>query len=423
MISVNLLGKNSESKKDSDYYLWMLLGLFVNMQIFQLPILGGLSLYNLVIFFICVKAFFNHFKIFISKEKICLYLFFLSLFISLPVCYFVVDKQWFDASLRATLKMSVVMLLLVLLVNNKKMQQARMPFYNGIIMAAYINIAWMIAQNLAWRIYRISLNTILFGSAYYYENNGNIVLSGLNVERASTVLSFLLCSVVSKRKVDKVICAIGVILTSSRTGLILIVILYFYDLFCIIKKKITKQFVLKFLFVISISLIAIYVSWLFVPFVQSIAEKVFFLYRRFLSVFTSVNEFSQREVDAHLLYYVWLPDALSRIPIIQIFFGCGTRVSGWVYTQFYGRFVNYGPWSVECDFVSLVLGNGIFGAFLYYINLFITYKKFKSHDIKTIIIILTFGSFLYAFYTSSVPLLLLILYSGDVDNVSSEKDK
>ena len=79
-----------------------------------------------------------------------------------------------------------------------------------------------------------------------------------------------------------------------------------------------------------------------------------------------------------------------------------------MYTQLYHRFPNYGPWNVECDFVALILGNGILGFLIYYVMLLKSFFDTKSEARKKIIILFVVGSFFYQFFTSTLGFLLIV---------------
>ena len=131
---------------------------------------------------------------------------------------------------------------------------------------------------------------------------------------------------------------------------------------------------------------------------------------RFQRLFTGGNDYSVNsvQIDGHVLYYQWLLPTLKQLPLIQVLFGCGTGISGWLYTILYGRFPTIGPWGIETDFVGLILGNGIIGATLYYYNSLKIFFSQQNRKLKKIMLAILVGTFMYSFLGSSISILLMI---------------
>jgi hypothetical protein len=216
-------------------------------------------------------------------------------------------------------------------------------------------------------------------------------------------------------------------MTTSRTGMVLIAFVYLYEIILKIKKihltyKVNdKRFMMCLLAMVGIILFVILCNYFSISFFDGISQKFHQLFTRMLGLFNDTSEYGVKRVDPHKLYFYWIPNTLENSSIHQLFIGSGTRISGWMFTQIYHRFPNYGPWNVECDFIALLLGNGILGFFTYYTMLASSYIYSKSEAQKKIIIIFIVGSLFYQFFSSTIGF-LLIVFSFNKSSLDSDEN-
>ena len=381
------------------------------MPILRIP-LGDtfLGLYNIPFFGFFILKFVQRKKFLIHKDLKRVYFFAISLAISEIFSWTLVDKDWYMLSLRAALKM-IMVIFLILMNSNDILLKIRKDLLAGIKLAAIVNFVWIIFEIIFWKIGNIMLNTVVFGVKTTYEGTNNITYTGLSWERADTVLVFAIVTALSRNIKIRLVCLIGTILTSSRTGLLMLVIIYAYEIVDFIKKrkgslKIKKETIIKvFIIVMGIFLIFLLKSNL----VKYVTNNLNYIIDRIKGFIYNVNEYSVSEIDPHKLYYMWLPYTLKHSNLLQLFFGSGTRISGWLYTAFFGRFQGKGPWSIECDFISILLGNGLLGLLVYYSMLIIGYFRCRDKQYKAILFMLIITSFTYQFYTSTLGLILIII--------------
>lgn len=394
---------------DLDAILWTMVGILINMPILQINILGGFGLYNIVLIIILFKRIRKK-SVRMNKAKTTLLLFFLCMFISLIVASYTVPREWFLSSLRGTMKLAVLLMGLLIFLDDTYTLRYRSFFFNGVIVAAYVDFVWIVAQSLLWNIARVSLNERIFGISMLVQNKGDLVLTGLSWERANAAILFSMAYVLCKKPIFRVMCVISVLMTSSRTGLLLLMIAFLSDFSGKLSKK-KMQVILKRVIVVIllIALILIIGRTARIGVVVKLFERLDYLITRIQYIYLKTNDWGANELDFHIQYILWIPKALSSIPFLQTLFGCGTRISGWVYTTVFGRFALGGPWNIECDLAAILFGNGIVGLLLYYLSLFKAIKLNKRNELHTILYLFLIGGIVYVFYTSTLSLIVITL--------------
>lgn len=395
-------------------YIWFFLGLFITMPVMELHFGGSsLALYNLFLLFFLIIQFALNRKIYIYLYKWPIYFFLISIIGSSLYSVFIVPKEWYMTSLRAALKLAVFLGMILILSNDISARDYRDNFIKGIIVSAPIQFIWLVLQSVFWIMQRVSLNTLLFGTNYSVENGGVITLTGLSWERADTVLVFAVATVFSSNTYIRLICLLGTLLTTSRSGILMLACIYLYEIYIKIRngdlkieKKVKKRYIIAWIFAVLSAMILCFVES---NLLQFVIGKIQYIYTRFTYLFLRINDYSSNTTDLHIQYFLWLPETLLNISPLQVLLGCGTRISGWAYTNRYAIMSTIGPWSVESDFVSLMLGNGLLGILLYYTMLYKGFMINKDKKIRAFIIMITLVGFSYQMYTSTVALMIIIL--------------
>jgi hypothetical protein len=410
------IAKSEQLNTHKEEILWFLIGVFITMPVLVLRI-GNISLaiYNIFLFIaFCYRYLKSGNRIIFYSYKTPLYIFILCLALSGIFSFFSVPTDWSKTSIRATLKLLLVLIMMSFFYSDDDLAKCKKYFFKGIIFSAPIQLIWIVIQYFSWSLFQIKLNTILFGVKTSMEALGGITLTGLSWERADIVLVFSLVTALSHNKLMKLICLIGTIMTASRSGLIMILSIYVYQfiVYLLNRKNLKKQEKNNIILVLSsiiIFLAVIFILCLIYPdLINGLINRFQYTISRIIGVFTNKNDYGLSEINPHILYFIWLPSTLLRSSIIQVLFGSGTRVSGWMYMTLYGRFAGSPPWSVECDFISLILGNGIIAALFYYYVMIKSFVINKNQSEKAIIFMMFFASFLYQFYASTLGLIIII---------------
>ncbi len=391
----------------------LLCGFFCTMPVFSI---GGLNFYNYPLLLYVIINFFCG-KLYFDRKKISMCIFLLSLFLSTLLSFSIVPSNWYSYSLKFSFKISILMLLLLLVSSRDDLIVGRKYFLKGLYYAAFAQLFWICMQQLFYSFRGIDLNLVVFGIASPIQNGG-LALTGFSWERANAIIALIIGMILTDNKFVKAIFIVGSLLTASRTGVGIIVVIIIYDILIL-----HGQF--KYKVNISIKNLFIYISIavLTVFLLQSSVTRQYFDYTivRFQRLITGGNDYSVNsvQVDGHILYYQWLLPALKQLPFVQVLFGCGTGISGWVYSVLYNRFTTVGPWGIETDFVGLILGNGLIGAILYYYNSLKIFFSQKNQKLKKIMLAIFVGTFMYSFLGSSISVLLMIFCLPSDDKIEN----
>lgn len=121
-----------------------------------------------------------------------------------------------------------------------------------------------------------------------------------------------------------------------------------------------------------------------------------------------------------LSIYSWFFD----LNIIERLIGVGIRTEGLVFnhSQYIASFFDFNrtmltsAWAIECDFASILLGNGIIGMLVY---LYLYIQLIKSKDMSLILLgigLLVFGIMYDVFISTIVQttLIFIFAYRGDM---------
>ena len=379
----------------------LLCGFFCTMPVFSI---GGLNFYNYPLLLYVIINFFCG-KLYFDSKKISMCIFLLSLFLSTLLSFSIVPSNWSSYSLKFSFKISILMLLLLLVSSRDDLIVGRKYFLKGLYYAAFAQLFWICMQQLFYSFKGIDLNLVVFGIASPIQNGG-LALTGLSWERANAIIALIIGMILTDNKFVKAIFIVGSLLTASRTGVGIIVVIIIYDILIL-----HGQFKYKVNISIKNLFIYICIAVLTVFLLQSSVTRQYFDYTivRFQRLITGGNDYSVNsvQVDGHILYYQWLLPALKQLPFVQVLLGCGTGISGWVYSVLYNRFTTGGPWGIETDFVGLILGNGLIGAILYYYNSLKIFFSQKNQKLKKIMLAIFVGTFMYSFLAVSYTHLTL----------------
>ncbi|KAA8665385.1 hypothetical protein F3O63_17165 [Clostridium sp. HV4-5-A1G] len=117
---------------------------------------------------------------------------------------------------------------------------------------------------------------------------------------------------------------------------------------------------------------------------------------------------------------------MTRSSIDQQLFGYGPRVSGIAInmnedialrTNVFASNDYYTAWNIECDVITLLLGHGIIGCFLYYFACYECIRKCKSFKLAVIVVII--GGFTYQFYSlTMINLMFIFMEANTISNVN-----
>lgn len=296
-------------------------------------------------------------------------------------------------------------------------------FRKALLLTARIQVIWGLLQfvlyyavglNINEIVFRVLLNTDEGGSwslMFFSGGSWKLRISGLNYEGAIFVIILAIAYALEKKWQWKVVYALGVVLSLSRTGFFTLLMLMILD----ICRSISSGGRVKRRSVALIALVLLSATAMSLLILRSngaIRQQAETLVVRLLNK-TSSNQVS---TSRHLLYYpygayIWA----MRSNILQQLFGYGMRCSGIPFMENTDIASSLGiipssytsTWAVECDVIGLLLGGGIITALLYYYTLGSIYVD-KRNPFRQAIAAIAIAGVMYHFHSISYVIYVIV---------------
>ncbi|MBK1813888.1 O-antigen ligase family protein [Clostridium sp. YIM B02505] len=415
--------------------LFILTGVFCTLGALMFKVGGTqLAIVNLFIFAAIALQLVTP-KIHFQKYKIPFIVLIISFSISTVVSNLTLGGSWAPESLRFTLKIALFLLPLVLLFSDEELKEKSKCFFYGLKISCYIQLFWELAQILLWNVFSISLNQVVFGDLlkitvthqWTFISDGYFRPTGVSWEPANLSLALVVGFILTKNKILKVLFSLGVILSTSRTGIIIYLLAvgiysvrYLYN-FKKENRKIEIKFRKKEIIISAVAFIALVAA--IVIFRDSIVNKFDMMLNSVARTFQKLNVVNSDDSSAnmHMRYYLEIPALISKSTVVNFLFGYGTSCAGYPYTHFFGIYDYIPNWNPESDFITTLFGNGIlgFGAYYYFMGMNLKLNKDNFKGILLIIVLLFAGIF-YLYIRSTWPLIILIMLYINKDSKDSK---
>lgn len=201
----------------------------------------------------------------------------------------------------------------------------------------------------------------------------------------------------------------GLILSTSRTGMVIGFIMVAFDIINYFK-NIKKYNRLKIKYNSILTCIIIIFNRNIKDSLGLIIDNIKITLEKLLQVSSGTDSSS----NMHLLYYKKSYNIFSYSNLFQILFGYGTFCNDFPYFYLLNIYTWQKTWNPESDFISVLIGNGIIGFSLYYSFVFrcIKYNINYINAVKLIVSIVIGG-----YIWSSWPIIILImLFIRNEDN-------
>lgn len=402
--------------------LFFLIGLFSTLGALIINI-GGMDLAVLNIFIaLALIIQIASGKFYISKYKIPIILLFLTMIISTFGNSSSLVGNWQSESIKGTIKFVFFLAPFCILYSDKELFEYREVFFKGLKVSAYIQLLWELLQIAFWNIANISINEVVFGQmlgikirrSWTFISDERFRPTGVSWEPANLSLALVIGYCLSKNRYSKVLFIVGTILSTSRTGIILIsicVLLDLYKYFRGIRKNKDIEFKKVTLILIIIMIIISLCTCLI--FSNEIVNYINVLVE---NIVTTINKLSlshlmeDSSANVHTMYYLKAPFILFNSNLFNIFFGYGTFVAGYPYSSMLNVYTWQTGWNPESDFITLLMGNGIIGLVLYYLILYKCFK-FNRNDFSKLKILasITIAGILYINIRSTWPFYIIMM--------------
>lgn len=405
------------------------MGIFLTLGAFMFNIFGmDIAVVNIFIAIILILQSFKG-NLYIKRYKIPLILLFIEMIISTLGNYQLLGLDWINESIRGVIKFTVFLLPFVIIFSDYELLIYRKKFFAGLKISCYIQVLWEFFQVFLWNIKGISLNQIVFGEilnikinhTWTFISDGRFRPSGVSWEPANLALSLLIGYSLSKNKYSKILFLIGLILSTSRTGIIVGLIMVVFDIISFLK-NLKKSYILKLKYnSILICLVFIIIGLIaYILFNKFINNSLVRITSGIQITFDKIHQISKgtdSSSNMHLFYYKEALNIFRYSDIFQILFGFGTFCAGFPYSKFLNIYTWIKTWNPESDFITLLIGNGIVGISLYYIAIFKCIKyNIKNLKVLKMLFSILIGGFLYIYIRNSWPVIILIMLLVKTEN-------
>lgn len=419
--------------------LFLLLGIFSTLGALMINIGSQFALFNIILFCIIIFQLIKKRKIIIYSNKfefLCLFIIFLVS--SLSSLYFL-PTDWSSSSLIVAIKYALLLMPIILLFSNDELNSLRKYFFNGLLISSWIQLLWELLQLVFFNGFGISINQVIFGDILHIKISGpwTVIMdgqfrpTGVSWDASNLTLALIMGLILSNNLLYKICFLIGILLSTSRTGIVLLAVYILYQVFIFMRntrfrrmnasKKNTGLFILVF----GLLLLGFYIFQSFIYTQSDLINSVTYSFQRFFTTFdTSSYTQSGSSALVHQNYYNNIFSLMNKSSLYQIFFGYGTCVAGYPFTYFFREYTDIGPWTPESDFITLLFGNGIIGLLLYYKTIY-TLLKWNKRDIKNVSIILMIfvGGITYVYIRGTWTLLILVLLYCKVPGIDEKKER
>lgn len=414
------------SLRNIGYSLFFLTGLFSSIAIVKIN-LGVIQLtpYNFLLYLTVLWCLINGkgYKYKLNKDFV--YFIYLFCLVLSDIININLPNEWVKANLIMTI--NYFMFGLVLLFCDKDMlNESKSYFINGLWISSCIQLIWGMLQFFLYRTKGISLNQLVFGDFFHIESGyytasylGLKRITGLHWECAYYALSLTIGVILSNHIWQKGIFIVGIILSTSRTGLVTCGVVIVTEICMkIIKKnkkrnikKISHNTILMNFIAVTVAFIISMAQW------QVIFQNIIFNIQRFQ------NLHSDSSALVHMWYYKFLPEIFIRkFSLIQVLFGTGPSSSGYIYARYYNIYSTLNAWTIENELANQLIGVGIIGTlFCYY--WFIKRLINNKNDIKNVSLIigLLIGGIMYSYFVNWVWMVVLF-FSLKGENKNEQKN-
>ena len=277
--------------------------------------------------------------------------------------------------------------ILLMLPNNNNILKSDVR--ESLLLTAKIQALWTLLQFFLYYVYNFDLNEVVFHdilkqassnwTAYSYID-GKILLrpTGLNHDPAFLGILMIIALIYEKRSLWKLIYLFVIVISLSRSALVTAAALLIYKIISYINNNTLKVKRNLFIRLVAMSLCVLLVFYFLYNKIPSINEQVSRLIARFSTIKTG-----QDGTSLHLGYFRYsIIVSLFIMPVINTLLGIGMPVSGVGFNIYHnyiskleiGHRINL-AWTIESDFATVLLGTGVIGLVIYYLNLLNFYKE------------------------------------------------
>lgn len=291
-------------------------------------------------------------------------------------------------------------LMLYLIMNTEYCNAASL--LKGFDISCRITLLWCVLQLFFYYIFHVDLNTLVFNNLLGIHNargdyfNGSLIPSGFYYHRAVLIPCFIYLAFSVTNPYLLALLVIIACLTRS-TALIIGVIFSLFLRGLILSGKIfSKRKIKRKTLIATLTIILLIIFAVFI-FKNKINDLITYIIIRIMD--SSSNKADNSSV-VHFLYYKNLNAVLKKLNIFNLLFGTGFGTSGQHYTWFNGQYSDMGAWTVESDYINILLNQGIVGLVLWFYLIYKIVKISIKHK-----------------YWENIAFALMVLFVGIMYNI------
>lgn len=302
-------------------------------------------------------------------------------------------------------------------------------FQRALLITCRLQCFWGILQFVCWSLWRLDINSVLFNdvfngifgtdwTVFTYENQTlSIRLSGLTCDGAYLNVFLIIGFLIERSKLMKGWMALVVLLSMSRTGMVVLFLMMILDVVLRHKRITMKEIGRIFICIVVTGFLFI---WLYNN-VDSIHYQINYALDRFKNIFSS-NSYESTSVHKNYLLFL-LPMFFTMLNPVQYLIGAGPRTAVTTYIEFakshnlvYVR--NYAhSLAIECDVADLLVGNGLIGFSCYYVILMAIFVKSGKILYKEIAAMFLLMGIMYQFNAMTFLMLFMVIALGDIEKM------
>ena len=378
--------------------MFFLLGFFASMNCLGITIGNShTTLFTITLLIIVGYRVVKEHKVILNNIQSLLGLMFVCMYITTFISNIVLPSEWVVSNIVYMVSMTLGIVGLYFSFGKDEIIFYKTPFLKGLLVNFKIQLMWSYVQFVCATVFNIPLNYVLhlYGSRSIAEGTF-IQISGLGWERAEFCLVMVLGFVLSDNMIFRTLAIGSMIITGSRTGIIMAIV----SIICCIDFKSMKK----------IKLAELISAVFIIGFIGINLDKIIFYVEG--TIDKIINFRNDASGVTHAFYFEQVPFLLTKTPFINKLFGYGGASSGFMYGKYFS-FNADKVWTVESTWLYYFWSFGIIGFTIWMIwmvkNIIFHFSR-KNRELAVFSSIIVGGVFYTLIPNWALVVLLFISY-------------
>lgn len=339
----------------------------------------------------------------------------LSMILNVALCdYSMLEGEWKGGIVKNSLTFVLVINGISLLYKPDERACLKKYFVDGLYASCICQLIWGFLELIFWNLKGININEIIFQDFLHVRLNviwtfisgDSLRIAGIGWEPAYFSLAMVAGYLLSSKQILKYLFVLFVIISSSRTGIIMMVFAIVSEQLFFNPKEESYRYIKRIIYIVMGILFFGCCIW-FVPSIRTVAES---------TIMSTIKWNTTTSGRTHFLYIQLLPDVLQKVPLGHILFGYGYGGSGIPYMLYTKSFAGRtGAWAVESELLNIFWGLGIPGGIAYYSFIVEMIIKNADKTVKILAICLLAGGPFYVYSGTWLMFFLVLVYDNKRD--------